>query len=300
MTVPGRNATGTSTLALGVGCLLACVVLAGCANFLEGDPGTGGSGGPDAGPYEHPTGAEDVVVSVQVAGGYVPVEYNLRNTAQFLLLGDGTVIVAGVVIEIYPGPAINPMQSTRVDEDQIQALLTAADDAGLLAAEIDYGQPAVTDQPDTVVTITADGRTVSQSAYGLGFDDESSPELSEASRAARLALRDFIDTAQALAGTDSQIFTPTGVVAYRLSEQAAPPPEEPDLAQEPRPWPIATAPPPVAGTELTSCVVITGAESDALLAALQQANELTPWLIATDPPARMAFRPLLPGDPGCG
>lgn len=35
------------------------------------------------------------------------------------------------------------------------------------------------------------------------------------------------------------------------------PNQEPDLAQQPRPWPITTAPPPVTGTDPTSCVTIT-------------------------------------------
>ena len=33
----------------------------------------------------------------------MPLDYNLRNTAQFLLLGDGTEIVQGAVVAIYPG-----------------------------------------------------------------------------------------------------------------------------------------------------------------------------------------------------
>lgn len=41
------------------------------------------------------------------------------------------------------------------------------------------------------------------------------------------------------------------------------------------------------------------AEAIELSAALVDANELTPWLIGTEPPSRRAFRPLLPGDLGC-
>jgi len=157
----------------------------------------------------------------------------------------------------------------------------------------------VTDMPDTTVTITVDGATSSHTAYALGFDDSASLGLSESEIAARAALQDFIESAQALAGADSESYVPTELLAFRLSPEAAPAPEERDLVQEPMPWPIATVPPPVADGEVSSCVQISGQEAVDLLAALEVANELTPWLIGTEPPARMAFRPLLPGDPGC-
>ncbi len=295
-------------------CLLASVVLVSCSSVFQGEP-AGGNGGPrdlptlgeavargepgSAIPYEHPTGAQDVLVSIDVAGGYVPLEVNLRNTAEFLLLGDGTVIAAGVTDMRYPGPAINPLQTTTISEAQIQELLAGADAAGLLGGEVDYGYPAVTDLPDTSVDITVGGSTSSQSAYALGFDDGTTLGLSDSQIAAREALQNFIDTAQALVQADSEPYAPEALVAYRLSAQAAPPIEEPDLVQEPRSWPIPTLPPPAPETELSSCVVIAGQEAAALLIALQEANELTPWLIGSEPPARMAFRPLLPGDPGC-
>lgn len=290
----GRPSTRTPALACG--CLIAGLVLAGCSSVFEGDQG---GGGPDSTGFEHATGAEDVVVSVDSSGGYVPVEHNLRNTAEFLLLGDARAIVTGVTTQIYPGAALLPLQTTTVSEDQIQELLAAADDAGLLGEQIEYGEPGVTDMPTTDVRITVDGQTYAHAAYALGFDDGANLGLSDAEITAREALQGFIDAAQALAGADSEQFVPTAVVAYRLSAEDAPPVEEPDLVQEPMPWPIATVPPPVAAGDLSSCVAITGQEATDLLAALQEANELTPWVIGTEPPARMAFRPLLPGDPGC-
>ena len=298
MTLTGRSRELSVRRSLfGLSAVLASVVLTGCSSIFEGEPE--GGGGPSSGSYEHPTGGQDVVVSVRVLGGYVPLEYNLRNTPNVLVLGDGTVIVAGVMDMSYPGPAINPLQTSTISEDQIQELLTAADEAGLLSEAIEYGSPSVTDMPDTVLELTTGGRTFSHSAYALGFDDGTTLGLNDSEIATREALQGFLDTAQGLVGADSEQYVPTDVVAYRLSAQAAPPVEEPELQQEPRIWPIATAPPPVAGTDLTSCVEIAGQEAAPLLPALQEATELTPWLIGTEPPARMAFRPLLPGDPGC-
>lgn len=289
-----RNAARTTMLACG--CLVASVVLTACSSVLEGEPG-GRNGGPSSGPYEHPTGAQEVLVSVDIAGGLVPLEYNLRNTAEFLLLGDGTVIFPAAVDESYPGPAILPLQSTTLTEQQIQALFAAADEAGLLGETIDYGEPGITDQATTYVDITVDGRTVSQSAYALDSEGDTEINLSAASRAARAALRDFLVTHSQDSG-NGPLYQPDKVLAYRLPTSREPP-IEPENEQEPRTWPIATVPSPVAESSPHSCVAITGQQAADLLAALQEVNELTPWLIGTEPPAQLVFRPLLPGDPGC-
>jgi len=297
MTASARRSAARTSL-LGIGCLVTSLALTGCGSVLDGPGDGGGGGGGGSAPYDHPTGAEDVLVSIKVDGGFVPVEYNLRNTAQFLLLGDGTVIVPGVVDAIYPGPAITPLQAATIREGQIQELIAAADEAGLLGEKIDYGQPLITDVPTTTVTFTVDGATVSQSAYALSYQDAPDSNLTEQQVAARAALQGFVETTQGLAAADSEQYAPTGIVAYRLSAEFTPPVVDEGLEQEPRPWPIGTAPaPPTTG--IGSCVAVTGAEAPTLLAALVEANELTPWLIGTDPPSRMAFRPLLPGDPGC-
>ncbi|MBA3280075.1 MAG: hypothetical protein H0U22_15455 [Geodermatophilaceae bacterium] len=282
---------------LGVGYVVTSVVLAACGSILEGDPGAG-NGAPRSGSYEHPTESQDVLVSVDRAGGrYGSVRDVLRNTAELLLLGDGTVIFPGAVDEPYPGTAIFPLQSTTLTEEQIQALFAAADEAGLLGEAIDYGEPAVADEATTYVEITVDGRTVSQTVYALDSESGTEANLSAASRAARAALRDFLVTH----GQDSgpgPLYQPDAVLAYRLPTSAQTP-VEPVNEQEPRTWPIATEPPPVAANSPHSCVAITGQEAADLLAALAEANELTPWLIGTEPPAQLVFRPLLPGDPGC-
>lgn len=284
-----------------VGCLFASLTLLGCSSVLQGAPGTsgGGTGGGGGGAvlYEHATGSEDVLVSVDLAGWYGPLEYALRNTASFLLLGDGTAIVPAAIDLSYPGPAINPLQSSTLTEQQIQELFAAAEAAGLLGAEIDFGEPGITDQATTYLDITVDGTTFSQAAYALDYIDDD-PNLSEASRAARAAARDFVTLAQAMVGGDSEQYVPTAVLAHRVSSSAETS-VVPELEQEARVWPIGTAPPPIAPTYPSSCVAIAGAEAAQLVAALVAANELTPWLIGAEPPTRMAFRPLLPGDPGC-
>lgn len=294
MTPSGHRSPGRRTF-LGGGLLIAVVVLTGCATGFRGTTGTGGAGFTV---YKHATGPEDVLISIDQAGGYVPIEYTLRNTAEFLLLGDATVIVQGATTQGYPGPAIYPLKSSTISEAQIQGLFAAADDAGLLGGEVDYGDPTVTDLPSTNVNITIDGRTYSQSVYGLGAHDIPESDISDASRAARLALQEFIDTAQALVGAEGRAYQPGALLAYRVS-QSAQTDVEPEFETQPLVWPITTVPAPIAATYPSSCTAITGPEAAELLAAAEGINALTPWLIGLEPPTRMVFRPLLPGDPGC-
>jgi len=101
-----------------------------------------------------------------------------------------------------------------------------------------------------------------------------------------------------MAANDSEPYQSKAVLVHRLSSSAETA-VDPDFGQEARVWPVATVPLPVEPPYPTSCVVIAGAEAVQLVAALAEANEVTPWLIGTDPPSRMAFRPLLPGDLGC-
>src|ERR1700710_2270360 len=81
----------------------------------------------------HPRTAGDVVIRVTTGGGFVPVQYNLRSLPSFTLYGDGTVLVPGPVIQVYPGPAIYPLVRSRLSEPQVQVLLRRGQAAGLLA-----------------------------------------------------------------------------------------------------------------------------------------------------------------------
>ena len=126
-----------------------------------------GSGG---GAVDHPTGKTDVVLQVSAGGGFVPVEYNLTQIPGFTLYGDGTVIVTGPMIEIYPQPALPNLQTTTISEEAMQEILSAAKEAGLFANDVDYGQPGITDMPTTTITINADGKTYVSNIYALGME----------------------------------------------------------------------------------------------------------------------------------
>jgi hypothetical protein len=144
--------------------------------------------------YDHPTGADDVVIQVGYEGGFVPVELAFTQPPTLLISGDGRAITQGAVPAIYPGPLLPALVERTISEDGIQTLLAKADELGLLA-DVEYGDPPtlVTDVPDTVVTITVDGTTYRHVAYALGIDDE--PEE------ARANLFEFVTAATDLTTT---------------------------------------------------------------------------------------------------
>jgi hypothetical protein len=167
------------------------------------DGGTGGTGG-DAG-FEHPTGAEDVIIEIGYEGGFVPMGTDFVNAPVLMITGDGTTIVSGPQILIYPGPLLPNFVQSRLDEAQIQELLARADELGLLA-DVEYpGNDMIIDASETVVRISVGGETFEHRAYALGLDDsETTPPGSttadgEAGAEARANLQTFVEEATAKA-----------------------------------------------------------------------------------------------------
>ncbi len=127
----------------------------------------------------HPTGGSDLVLRIDVGGGFVPVEYNLTQTPTFSLFGDGRVIVTGPMIEIWPQPAMPNLQQTIISQETMDKLLSAAKEAGLFANDVDYGIPGITDVATTTITINADGKSYESNIYALGFGETFEQDLGE-------------------------------------------------------------------------------------------------------------------------
>ena len=74
------------------------LVLAACAETPV-DPGDGGG-------IDHATTPDHVLVRISSEGGFTPVEWTYTNFPVYSLFGDGTLVVPGAQIAIYPGPAL--------------------------------------------------------------------------------------------------------------------------------------------------------------------------------------------------
>jgi hypothetical protein len=281
------------TRALAVSMVVLSLLAAGCGRLT-----TAGSGGID-----HPTGPADLVLRMDVGGGFVAPAYELRRIPTWSVYGDGWIITEGPQIEIYPGPALPSIQVQTITEEGIQAILEAAEAAGLLGPDRTYGQGCVADAPTTMFTVYADGTKHVVSAYALGMVPGSCPgEDTEA----RAKLARFSAKLSGLAG-----WLPTGSLGeqdqfafseIRVYVQPYAGSPEPGLHQAAVDWPLSDPLPSFGEADATygdfRCGVVGGADLAKLLPDAQRANELTPWRSGGSD-FSLIFRPLLPDEHSC-
>jgi hypothetical protein len=239
--------------------------------------------------YEHPTGADEVIVSYEEVGGFTTREFAFQRTPNVLVAGDGRAFSPGAQIEIYPGPLLPAVQVWTMTEEQIQEVLRLADEAGLLE-EVEYDQPDnIADATTAVVTINANGETFVHEAYALGIGDgpggaESTPE--------RQALLDFVGELSNITNTAAS----GEVVLYEPEAYAIEALPVDDLSAygtdgiEPTvvDWPADAS---VRLADASSCTVIAADEVDEVFAA---ANQLT-FFDDGGVVYQVLVRPVLPG-----
>lgn len=250
---------------------------------------------------EHPESADELVVRIDLQGGFLPPRHRFVSVPLFSLFGDGRVITTGPQIELYPGPALPPLLETRISEQGIQKILGEAQEAGLLEGDRKYGNPRIMDAATTVFTVVARGRRNRVEAYALDLDGEDGR--------ARAKLTRF----QQRVGDLNALLSPSDLLekqtAYEVEQVQVIllPAEEissPDVEPQRLPWPLAT---PItaygqpflsAGAE-ARCAVPGGPDSPAILEALKGATEITIWQ-SEDREFSIWARPLLPDERGCG
>ena len=206
--------------------LLVAVTALACtgASSPTAAPASPASGGPSAPPVSpsipvdgitHPTGATDIVLRFDEAGGFVPVEFNLAHLPYFTLYGDGTVVFAQTTAQLEPDAdgvfGGYPLRTSKLTEAQVQDLLEfAITDGGLGRARAEYQNPLVADAPTAMFELNADGGSKTVSVVALGMDGEPGPDAAIKASLAALGerLKDF-DRGGSLA---SDAYEPT---AYR-------------------------------------------------------------------------------------
>lgn len=259
--------------------------------------GTGDGGGID-----HPTGRNDVILRVDYGGGFVPAEYSVRSLPTFALYGDGTLVLQGPQIEIYPGPATPNLLRRTIDEDGIQAILEAAQEAGLLGPDRHYDYPCVADGATTTFTLNADGATHTISAYSLFEGEGDCPDVDRQGRAKLAGFMTKLGDLGTLVPEGSlgpeEPFVESELRVYARPYGQAP---DPQLEQRVSDWPLATGLGGF-GEEVADlglrCGVVSGADLKLLRPLALEANELTPWRSGGER-YLLIFRPLLPDEHGC-
>ena len=291
---------------IGVAIAAVAVLASGCGGAGNDDPGSGGTTGTTgASRIAHPTGADQLILGMAYEGGFVAYEYTLGSTPFWSLFGDGTLIVPGPQIEIYPGPALPNLTATPVSEDGIQAILEAARDAGLMDGDANYGDMCIADAATTVFTTDAGGRTSIVSAYALdvgqpagtcGNGEDADARVKLAAFQAKLTdLRSWLPPGSL--GTERP-YDPTQMRVFVLPYQG-----DTELPQNPIAWPLeppldAFGEPVQNAPAATRCGVVTGDDLTTLLASARDANALTPWT-SGGTEYHLIFRPLLPDEHAC-
>jgi hypothetical protein len=200
-----------------LGAVAVLATLGGCA------AGDGAIGGEDAASSDLP--ADTAVVRVEQTGGFVTPQTTFSRVPDLAVYADGRAITPGPQIMIYPPPALPNLQMAQLSEAQVERILDLAGDAGLLADDIEYGEPGVADATTTVVTIVSGDNTYIHEAYALaGASTDPSevalPGVDDEANEARTALTSFIAEASTVAGGGETETTAWEPEAYAL--QATP------------------------------------------------------------------------------
>ena len=262
--------------------------------------------GPGAGDgIHHSTDGHDVLVRVAFEGGFVPLEWTYRSLPSFSLYGDGTLVLPGVQMELYPGPALPAISTRAVTEAGIQATLEEVLRAiqGVPDEMLDMGSVGIADAPTTVITFQAGDVDRTIKAYALSELTERPQNMSDDEFQARRQLQDLVTKLDGLGtwlpegsvGTET-IYEGSGARLYVSEYQRV------DLPQDPISWPLGGNldgfGAVVTSSETYRCGIVEGEDWTSLHQAARNANELTPWTAAG---ARFSilFRPLLPDETGC-
>lgn len=265
-------------------------------------PSTAPIASPTSGPsmaYRLPDDPKAVILRIDTAGGFVAPGFFLTHMPQFSLYADGRVITPGPVIAIYPGPLLPNLRESQLTPAEVQRLLGAADEAGLLGPDASYDAQGVADAGTTTFTTTVDGKTHRISAYALGIGSDGL--LGSAEIAQRQKLADFLtkvgDLKALLGRTPSDVeYVATHVRVF----VAAPAKPEPPMTQQVLPWPLTVDLATGAKTHIegTRCLLLGGADATTFTAAARTANALTVWRTSTGSYSTQV-RPLLPDESGC-
>jgi len=244
------------------------------------------------------TSPSSLVVRVDVSGGFVAPETIFTNLPVVSIYGDGSVITSGPVPMIYPGPVVPNLLVRELDATGMQAVLTAAQEAGILTGPIDYGQPPVADVPDTVVTINANDTTYTQSANALG-GDFGTENLTPAQIATREKLSKFVDSMtdlETLVGADhigpEQPYT---ITKWRVRATAVDQVPTGEPAPTVVPWPVPSLP----LASIGDCTAVTdAATAQQVTDTMSKANQLT-YFTDAGKTYQVLVRPLLPDETSC-
>ena len=224
---------------------------------------------------------------VVVSGGFAAESRQPAQLPQLSVFGDGRVITEGPTTLEYPGPALPNLQEYRLTDEGRARIIDEARDLGLLDdPSPDFGDPGITDQPTTTVTVSVDGRTRRVDVYALDFDEG----LTAEQRENRRRLQQFIGAAGHPHAVGVQV-VPGSIRRYEPLALAVLVRPSDATAGTTRAWPLGD----LAGID---CAVYTDSDLVTVLDAARDAREGDPWSSGSAT-YQLDFRPLLPDERTC-
>jgi len=259
----------------------------------------------------HGTSPSDLVLRIATAGGFINPQTQLFALPEFAVYGDVTVL-APDFSGTSPNPAIAQLIVTKISEAGLQALLTAAANAGLLGKNAHYDSGPMPDAGTTTFTLTADGRTHTVSVVGLGHQggDPSTQDARDKLAAFDTALQDI----PTLVGPSNVVapaatWTPSGLLVFAQAADST--------GGATAAWPLST-PLSQFGDEIRSgdsggsgggglnpgaggalrCGIVTGSDLATLSHAVAAATPDTIWT-SDGATWSLTVRPQLPDETAC-
>jgi hypothetical protein len=285
-----------TTLRRAVGILLLGALLSGCAGTtIAGTAGPVDGVGPvDTGPPYVST-CEDTPGPVPAGGVRTPTGAPMITVTQGTNAWMASDRTQPYAVAVYPdGTAIRSEDLGVSGEPpagltigRLHPCAIAADSAEIVAlAAGDVGEPPVTDQGTTIVTLHQPAGDVVVQAYALGVGDENVSAAQQATRHRLTAVIEHLRTAM----TDTGPWTPDRL---RLTTYGAP--ADPAGALD---WPLDRSIERALGKDEPPCAVLAGADASAVLDALGARSAASSW---TDGHSTLvlALGPLVPGQQGC-
>jgi hypothetical protein len=303
---------------------VAVLGLAACGGTV--DAGSGSTDGETDG-LVRDVDADGPLLQVHAAGGFVMPGYDFASVPALTVYEDGRAITHGPQIMIFPGPVLPNLLVSELTADDVDAIVEAAREAGLLGDAPDYGQPPVADAPTTTLTITVDGETFVHAVDALGIADGTDPGAlvgedegivgAEEGEDGAAEGRDELGQPQEIGLTPDQVearstlnaflaqvneIVPTGdgepydITAFAVAGRPADggEPADPAFAPQVVPWPLTS----LALADLDGCEVVDGDDAATLLETLTEANQLTQF-DQDGTTYEVWFRPLLPHETEC-
>jgi hypothetical protein len=274
--------------------LIACGQ-AGSSAAPTGVPSPTASG---TGTIDHATGATDILLRFDQAGGFVPVGFFASYVPIYTLYGDGTVIfrdpAADPLPEVSGVQPNRPLRTAHLTEEQIQATLRMAiSEGGLGDARLDYPNDRVADASTATFILNAGGLSKKVSVYALGIEPPDSRDAPARAAFAKLANR-LVDFDQGGTIPTSE-YVPAGYRGYLLERAGGDPAKAwpwPDI--EPADFVVPADP----NTGRLRAKALTVAQAEALGITSYQGGfqGLALAFPADDSPYSFTLRPLLPDD----